>query len=282
MPEVTDELLMAYADGALSALARKKVEAYLQANADGRRRVEIYRATGAPLSSLYGRSFSEPIPAHLKDFVLNYPLNAEKLETVPPKAARAAWRSRFAKGARFLTAPLVQVMQAPATAGAWRLAAASTLGVAIGLGAGAFLHHGDAGSGDLVALQDGRFYASGPLRDVLEKDLSGHESRIGGVRGEAVTMRASLTFKNKQNTYCREYEIATPDKGGFVGLGCRDRDGRWALEAQLPANKTAAKGGVKTAAGADNAALDAIVDDMIDGDALGGKQEADKIKDGWK
>jgi hypothetical protein len=153
--------------------------------------------------------------------------------------------------------------------------------VALGLGIGAFLHS-DSGSNDLVAFHDGHIYASGPLGDVLEKELSGREIRIAGVRGgEAVTMRASLTFKSKQNTYCREYEVVSTTDGGFVGLGCRGSDGKWALEVHLPAN-TSAKRGVKTAAAADNAALDAIVDRMIDGDAFGNAQEAAAISSGWK
>ncbi len=89
----------------------------------------------------------------------------------------------------------------------WQLAAASAALLALGVGAGALFNGGGA-PGDLVAFHDGHIYASGALGDVLERELSGHEARISGVRGEAVTMRASLTFKNKQHTYCREYEIA--------------------------------------------------------------------------
>ncbi len=93
----------------------------------------------------------------------------------------------------------------------WQLAAASTALLALGVGAGALLSGGGT-SGDLVAFHDGHIYASGPLGDVLERELSGHEARIGGVRGEAITMRASLTFKNRQHTYCREYEIANSER----------------------------------------------------------------------
>ncbi len=118
-------------------------------------------------------------------------------------------------------------------------------------------------------------------RDVLERELSGHEARIGGVRGEAVTMRASLTFKNKQHTYCREYEIATPSDGGFVGLGCRGHDGKWALELHVPSTNSA-KSGMKIAEGGVNTALDAIVDRMIDGDAFDIEQEAQAVRNGWK
>ena len=280
MAEVTDEMLMAYADGALSALARAKVETFLQVHPEARERVEAFRATGAPLSRLYGRPMAEPVPAYLKDFVLNYRLDAETSRAQSRKEGLAGWLQGLQQSTRLFTAGLAQWLDAPAPAARWRLATASVAFLALGAGIGALLRSTN-GASDLVAFHDGRIYASGPLSDVLEKELSGRETRIGGVRGEGVTMRASLTFKSKQNTYCREYEVATPSNGGFVGLGCRDRDGKWALEAQLPSSK-AANGGVKTAAGADNGALDAIVDGMIDGDALGSKQEAETIGSGWR
>lgn len=276
MAEVSDEMLMAYADGALSALARSKIEAFLQTNPDARRRVEMFRETGAPLSELYGQPMREPVPAYLKDFVLNYPIDAQTSKAAPQSKSRAAWVNRF-RGTSL--ASFGRVLDMPNPARYWQLAAASAAFLALGIGIGAFLHS-DSGASNLVAFQDGRIYANGPLRDVLENELSGREARIGGTRGDAVTMRASLTFRSKQSTYCREYEIETPDNGGFVGVGCRDRNG-WALEAQLPAKKTSA-GGFKTASGPANAALDAIVDDMIDGDALGTNQEAAEIGNGWK
>ena len=45
---------------------------------------------------------------------------------------------------------------------------------------------------------------------------------------------------------------------------------------------TLGQGRVKTAGGADNTALDAIVDRMIDGDVFGNAQEAAAISSGWK
>jgi len=278
--EVTDELLMAYADGALSPLARAKIEAFLQGDPEARRRVEMFRATGTPLSQLYGRPMAEQVPAYLKEFVLNYPLEAETPKAQSQKAGPARWLDGVKERTRHFTTNLAEWLGSPAPAARWQLAAASAALLALGVGAGAFLH-GDSSSGDLVAFNDGHIYASGPLNEVLEKGLSGRDKRIGGVRGEGVTMRASLTFKSKQNTYCREYEIATKADSGFVGLGCRGSDGKWALEMHLPASSSA-KGGVKTAAAADNAALDAIVDRMIDGDAFGEQQETAAISRGWK
>ena len=174
MAKVTDEMLMAYADGALSPLARAKVEAFLQAHPEVRGRVEIFRATGAPLSRLYGRPMAEPVPAHLKDFVLNYPLDAETAKAQSQKEGLAKWLERLQDGTRRFTANLVQWLGTPAPAARWQLAMASAALLALGLGVGAFLHS-DSGSSDLVAFHDGHIYASGPLGDVLEKELSGRE-----------------------------------------------------------------------------------------------------------
>lgn len=276
MAKVTDEMLMAYADGALSALGRAKVEAFLQANPEARRRVEVFRATGAPIAKLYEKPMAEPVPAYLKDFVLNYPADAAL-----PKA-QLSWVGLFQRlvsRARILTS-IAQWFERPAQPMRWQLAAASAALLALGVGAGAFLYSGGSSS-DLVAFHDGHIYASGALRNVLEEEPSGRDARIGGIRGDAVTMRANLTFKSEQQTFCREYEIATPGARGFVGLGCRDSDGKWALEVHIPSGGSAT-GGVKPAGGSDNDALDEIVNHMIDGDAFGNEQEAAAIKSGWK
>jgi hypothetical protein len=274
-------MLMAYADGALSPLARAKIEAFLQGDPAARRRVEIFRATGTPLSRIYGQPMAEPVPAYLKEFVLNYPIKGEIPKAQSQKDGSMGWLEGLLAGTRHFTSNVPRWLGSPAPAARWQLASASTALLALGVTAGALLYGTSGISSDLVAFNDGHIYASGPLGDVLEKDVSGRDTRIGGVRGQAVTMRASLTFKSKQNTYCREYEVATPSVGGFVGLGCRGPDGKWALEVHLPAD-VSAKGGVKTAGGADNQALDAIVDRMSEGDVFGPEQEAAAIRSGWK
>ena len=279
MAEVTDDMLMAYADGSLSALDRAKVEAVLQAYPEARRRVEIFRATGAPIAKLYDKPMTEPVPAYLRDFVLNFPINDEL-----PKAGSAqsaGLLEALTSKAAALATGLADWLGGPTPQAArWQFATAAAAILALGAGAGVLLQ-GEGGSNELVAFHDGHIYASGTLRNVLEMEPSREDTRIGGVRGEAVTMRASLTFKSKEQAYCRQYEIATTGAGGFVGLGCRDHNGNWGIEVHLP-SKGSAKGGIKTAGGAENDTLDAIVDRMIDGDALGTEQEAEAIKGGWK
>lgn len=276
MANVTDEMLMAYADGTLSVLAAAKVEAFLQSHPDARQRIEMFRATGAPLSKLYEQPIMEPVPDRLRDFVLNYPLNNGRSKTL---LLREQSQSIVSKARGFVKTLGVWLNRPPPlTRG--QLAAATAVGLAVAVGAGRFLNSPQATPPDLVAFENGHIYANGPLHDVLDKEVSGHETRISGIRNEAVIMRATLTFKSKEMSYCREYEIVTPDHGHFNGLGCRDRDGKWELTAHLPSSPPP-KEGLKTAHGPESAALDQIVESLIEGDALGGAEERALIRSHW-
>jgi hypothetical protein len=275
-------MLMAYADGALSASVRAKVEAVLKSDAEARSLVEAFRATGTPLSKLYSQPMLEPVPETLKDFVLNYPLEAPVPKARRYKQRLAEWAEGVQAGARDLAAGAAGWLDKPAPQTVrWQFAAASAAIFAVGATAGLLLHGGQSSPDDFVAFNGGHIYASGILRDVLEQQPSGRDTRISGVAGQTVTMRATLTFKTKQQTYCREYEIATPGDRNFTGLGCRDHDGKWALEVHMPA-KGAAGGDYKAAGGADNPALDAIVDRTLDGDVFSAAQESAAIGSGWK
>ncbi len=267
MAALTDEILMAYADGELDGEGRALVEAHLEWDTDAKWRLEAFRSTGEALAHLYQQPMYEPVPRQLTDFVMQYgrqqPARAKRVQ---PKASFVSWLEKF------LPQPV-----------AWQLAAASTAALVIGLSAGWFLHGTDgASTGDqLVAFEGGRIYASDALSRVLEQEPSRHDARISGGAGEAVVMRASLTFKDKNQRYCREYEIATPGGKGFVGLACRTGEGKWAVQVHV-ASSVNTPGKVIPADGSRPEALDAIVDRLIDGDALGRDDEAAVIANGWK
>jgi len=266
-----DEILMAYADGLLDAQARSRVETVLQSDSESRRRVGIFHATGAPLAQLYQKPMHEPAPAHLVKFVLNY--NADK----PRRSASAARRTSFADILRKFS------FESPFLQGAFATAAM----VMVAAGAGWVLRGdigGTGGENRLVAFQQGHIFAAGVLKNVLETLPSGEEARAVGPAGDTVTMRATLTFKNKAQSYCREYEIAAHGGGGgFAGLGCRDQSGNWDLQVHVSTKAVAASSNqVAPAGSATEAALETIVDRTIAGDALGKKDEAAVMGGGWK
>lgn len=288
MARLTDEMLMAYADGALTAPIRAKVETALQTDLEARRRLEAFRATGHRLSTLYGKPMAEPVPASLRDFVLNFPI--EQKAARPEIQAAAAKPSAPKLVERLRALPLTAKPVAEAVSAwladrvsppmRWQLGAASAAMIAVSLGAG-WLAHDTVEPSVLVSFEDGRVYASGPLQRVLEQTPSTEQTRIAGVRAsDAVTMRAILTFKTEQGAWCREYEIKAEHGGTYAGLGCREADGKWALEVNVPAG-----GGEKLKlyhAAGHSVQLDTFVTSVMSGDALGGDKEAAAIASGWK
>ncbi len=276
---VDDEILMAYADGALNDETRARVETVLQRDPESLRRVEIFRATGTPLSQLFRKPMLEPVPSHLTEFVLNYGKEGAapaKAKRAGPSLARLMPQADWRKLKRWvalenLTRPVI-----------WQLAAASAAALVIGAGAGWMLHGGSSDdSVGLAAFTKGQVFATGALQQVLETVPSGQEARIDGKRRDGTVMRASLTFKSKGGNFCREYEVAEAHAGKFAGLACREADGKWALKVHV-AEASARFGPNAIPADSTREALDKIVDGMMEGIALGKGEEEAVMSKGWK
>jgi anti-sigma factor RsiW len=287
--DLTDEMLMAYADGALTTLAQARVEAALRADLEARGRLEAFRATGRQLSKLYDKPMNEPVPAHLRDFVLNFPI--ERPAAVREPSAAAAKKRAWALGAfrklplkpthiaKGVSAWLAGRISPPAR---WHLGAASAAMIAISASVG-WLAHDNAEPSIFVSFEDGRVYASGPLHRVLEETPSGVETRIAGSRvSDAVTMRTNLTFKSKQDSWCREYEMSAQRSGRHVGVGCRDANGKWALAMNVPKDGVRKEGATQPVGKGNPPELDAFEDGITMGDVLGREREAAAMAAGWK
>jgi hypothetical protein len=295
--EIPDDKLMAYADGALDELTPfecGQIEAALRCDARVRRRFEIFRATGLRISPLFGTG--KPVPAHLKNFVLNYGNEKKAASARRPAANRKSIGARLGD---YLGKLALKANPAPAAdwlAGRiapparWQVAAVASA-LIVGPAAGWFAHR-TADPSVLVTFQDGRVFAAGPLHRVLEESPSQKEFRIGGAAAsDALTMRANLTFRTKTG-WCREYDLSAgrPDES-FVGLGCRDADGRWSITVNLPTGakkqhqaqqRTGVAGRDKPGGEIASGQIDAVVERIIVGDALDGSEEAAVISRGWK
>ena len=71
MANLSDETLMAFADGELAPGERARVEAALVADATGRARLEIFIVTGRSLADQFRKPLIEPVPRRLVDLVLD-------------------------------------------------------------------------------------------------------------------------------------------------------------------------------------------------------------------
>src|SRR5262249_9603978 len=155
-------------------------EAALKADARARARVSMFRATGPELSSLYDGVLREPVPAHLREFVLSYGKERAALESLKPAASsfgRASQPSRRPRLRGGLRDRLI-----PQSAG-WQLAAALAAALIVGGGAG-FLLGGDGSGPNLAALRPGQVLKSGVLHQVLET-LPSNEERAAGPTPQA-------------------------------------------------------------------------------------------------
>jgi surface antigen len=266
---LTDEILMAYADGALDRDMRARVEALLHQDAESRRRVEIFRATGASLAGLFDKAMYEPIPSHLVDFVLE------------DRGARPS-RAKANRLKDFIGAWVQRLIPRPQGL-SWQLAAASAAALALLAGAGWMLRGtfaDDAGGSDLTAMKRGQIFAAGAIRQILDSAPSGREARISGSAQKSAVMRVSLSFKNKDGQYCREYELAATGGGQFTGVACRLPGGSWRVLGHFP--QAAARPGVQIVPAGNETALEPIVNSIIAGDALGKAEEEAAIANGWK
>lgn len=286
MAALTDEILMAYADGILDNDAQAWVETQLPTDEESRRRVEIFRATGTRLAQLYSKPMLEPVPSHLVDFVLQYGKDSTA-STKPPrsKAIPIAWHekliSRRTWEKAFSRAGWEKRLPKAVT---WQLAVASAATLFIGASAGWMLHgSGGAEGSRLTAFQHGQIYAEGDLAYVLETMPSNSPSRIGGGAQDSTVVRASLTFKSRGGGFCREYETETANGNRFAGLACREPSGKWAIQVHVAETAGTPNTGTSPAAGsAHEEALDPIVDRMIAGIAFGKNEENAAIASGWK
>jgi hypothetical protein len=88
------------------------------------------------------------------------------------------------------------------------------------------------------------------------------------------------TFKSAHG-YCRQYILSATPASKVSGIACREADGRWIVQAQLPAamQKRAADGPVVAGAPGE---IVTLVERMSTADALSREDEAERIARGWR
>jgi hypothetical protein len=260
---LSDETLMAYADGQLAPSEMARIERLLATDPGLRARLEVFRTTGRDLASLFDDHLNAPLPQTLKRFTL---------------ASRTDGSNFFDLILRRKGRPLPRF-------GGLRLAAASAAVLAAGIGIGWLTHGSPSGSGtalgELVRLADDRMIAGPPLQLALDTLPSGKEAAIPRSRGKSLTMTVQLSFVDHDQHYCRRYEIGVLSGEHYGGIACH-LDGEWKIElhAALPPRRT--QSGKVLPAGNENRALEAAVIATMEGDALGREDEEAIIRKGWK
>lgn len=274
MDDVRDETLMAIADGELEHTSGK-LPAIDQLSPEQRARLALFEKTRQPIGVLYREIEEEPVPQRLLDAV----------EFVSQPHVRAASSGAGAQRALLLTRFFVAWLEAPAM----RTAFAALAGMAVGVG-GVLLAtggdeersiHSQVPAGLFRVAGDGRVVADGALKRALETSVSGK----GGVRvdlnGSRLQVDMRLTFLSAYG-YCRQYELETDHTQPLAGIGCRQNDGIWTIQMQLPMTGDGRANSGMRIASTSTELLSDIVDKMSIGDAFDASEEGDAIARGWQ
>jgi hypothetical protein len=246
---VSDEVLMAYADGEADAETRAGIEAAMRDDPEIGRRIAEHRALRAVMQGASSAVLDEPVPQRLID------------------AARG--NAASAGNVVDLSHARTGAVAAPGRSRSWRpfAMAASLL---IGLALGYLGWHGSAGL--MKAGAGGELIAAAGLADALSTQLSADRSP-----GQLAT--TGLSFRAKTGDYCRTFSLIGNEAGS--GLACHEgNDWKIKVLAQSP---HAARGSpaYRPASSADIPAVRAAVEESIDGEPLDQAGEIAARLHGW-
>jgi hypothetical protein len=270
MNQISDETLMAYADGELSPAERRAVTRALARDPALAVRLEQFTSTGRNLAVSFRGALSGS--QHLAEAIWNFDVNS----SLPaPARGRNVWASLGSMS----MAQLADWLRVPT----WPLAAAPALSLGLICGAaGVWLALGPEprGSDELAALHGAGMVAPASLQLALEKNLS-------GIPTELASATPTNAFASRSGEMCRQYVLAYGPDRRYAGVACRQQDGHWNVRAQaaLKPPPAASEGGMRPAGdrSADRApAVEAAVDALIKGVPLLREEEAEQVRKGWR
>jgi len=251
---ITEEMIIAYADGELDAAGRGQVEAAMAADASIARQVEAHRKLRAAFAGAFGGVLDEPVPERLMAAAKRAPgapsadvVELAKFRKKPAPAKRTV--PRWMQGGAITATLLLCVM-------AVRLLPAAS-------------------SGAPVAIDPaGQMAARGALASALNDQLASSAS-TGGDKAVVI----GVSFRSNAGQYCRTFQV---NRGaGLAGVACRTERG-WAVPMTMASPAQPATTGYRTAASETPAPVLDAVQGMIAGDPLGAKAEAAAKAAGWR
>lgn len=270
---VTDEDLMAFADGELSGADAERVSAAVAADPALSARIEAERRLRTMLSDHLAPLAAEPVPESLtlmiaaaateetKRYMTNAPAGDPQVGEEPARvldfvAARAK-RQADAKAAKTARAALWG--SAPRN---WGTAAAIAASLVLGLVLGS--QFADRG---VLTERDGALVASGAL-------AKGLETQLASAGTESETLRMLASFRRRGGDLCRVF-----DGGGTAGIACK-HEGRWMLERTVAGGERNA--GEYRQAGSAQGELLTVAQEMATGEPFDAAQERAAQANGWR
>lgn len=272
---ITEERLMAYADGELDATEhateRAQIEAAMKADPAVARRVEQHRAMRARLGGAFSAVLDEAVPDRLLAAVRNAPSTREDAST---QSARGDTRITDLANARAARADAAADSARKRANWSWPQWGA----IAASLAFGAIVGHFALQSPDLgpIGQHEGHLVAQATLDQALSNQLASEQT-------DSAPVQIGVSFKTKTGEYCRTF-VVVPEaaaNGALSGLACRE-GGAWDVRTLARTSLSAGAEGGYHPAGSDlPASVRAAVEDQIDGDPLDAGGEAQARTKGW-
>ncbi len=258
MTQLTDEILVAYVDGELSAEEAAKVEQALKSDQRVREAVQVFRDTADWSRRAYDDVLHEPVPDRLINAASG---EADRFAPSAPQSAPAP-RSRIAG-----------------------LAVAASIALAIGVGGGFGLFQLTAANdtGASGPLMVGTVDDSGALHLALESAASGTLIAAGN-GGNVMPL---TTFFGRDGRHCREFQAVTAGPAGLgaaFGIACRQPTGSWHVEAvgAPPAATPAGSDRYQWASGSNDDPMRVLIDAMSEAGPVSLEDEAALLSGGWR
>jgi hypothetical protein len=255
----SDEILMAYVDGALDQATRRALEEAMRKDASLARRVAQCKAMRSGRFAGFAPTAEDAATPRLVRPLRQ--ATVVSLDSVRAKREAEHQAARKAQHHRRWSWP------------EWgALAAMLVLGVLAGKFALSSWHVEGARGGEAISSRDGSLTAQGRLAGALDQQLTS--------AGAAGPVKIGLSFVALDGSYCRSFITGN---GGqeLAGLACK-AGGEWRIPMLVQNNRAPAQGPYRLAAAEMPTPVLESIDQRINGPALDGKGETEAIQKGWQ
>jgi anti-sigma factor RsiW len=247
---ISDETLMAYADGEADAATRAQVEAAMHEDPEVARRVARHRALRDVMRGAGASVLDEPVP--------------ERLIAAARGRAPATGTVVDLSQAREAA-----IRKAPGLSRGWQPAAMAA-SLLMGLALGYLVWH--QGSAALIqANSSGGLVAGAVLAEALSTQLSDE-------RSPSRLATAGLSFRAKTGDYCRAFALMGADASS--GLACHQANG-WSIKVLAQSSSAGGPTQFRTAGSELSPAIRAAIEGSIEGEPLDHAGEVAARQTGW-
>lgn len=250
---ISDEQLMAYADGELDDQQRSAIDAALAQDATLLARLEQHRALRSRLQSAYAPALEEPVPHRLLALLPSGVPAAREAQLLPFKARAAAPAQRSSSSKQ-----------------RWPLWGALAASLMVAVMAGMLTRSGR--NRIRLELVEGSMVARGPLAEALNTQLAATQDATGPIR-------LNLSYRDRAGNYCRVFTARSTSE--LSGVACR-HGADWQLQLLTAATSASAAPEYRQAGSALSGAVLTLVQSQMSGEALDGEAEAKAASSGWR